>query len=258
MTGLHERAIDVLTHEGNMKTFVACPGEGGPFAPVILYMDIWGIREELREIARRIAGAGYAAILPDFYYRQGDDVHTEIYGDDGRMISLHKLDKAAEARVQGPRANLSGKMVMDDTAALLRFIDGEAAMKPGPVGTIGWCMGGWMVFAAAGTFPERLQAGASLHGTRLISDKPDSPHLLVDKFRGELYAGFGELDHLTPPAMAKELGRMLERGTVEYRAEIHAGAEHGYALPDRDIFDASAADRDWAQIFAMWRRVLGR
>lgn len=240
-----------------MKTFVTCPEEGGPFAPVILYMDIWGIRGELREIARRIATVGYAAVLPDFYYRQGDNVHTEIYADNGRMVSLHRMDEEGERRVQGPRKKLTGQMVMDDTAALLELIDCDAAMKPGPVGSIGWCMGGWMVLSAAGNFPHRLQAGASLHGTRLISEKPDSPHLMVDKFRGELYCGFGELDHLTPPAMATELGALLEGCEVQYRSHIHAAVEHGYALPDRDIFDAPAAARDWEQIFAMWRRVLG-
>lgn len=254
---MKEQIIDVPTPDGKMKTFVTYPEEGGPFAPVILYMDIWGIREELREIARRIATVGYAAVLPDFYYRQGDDVHTEIYADNGRMISLHKLDEEGERRVQEPRTRLTGQMVMNDTGALLEFIDAEASIKPGPVGSIGWCMGGWMVLSAAGNFPDRFQAGASLHGTRLISDKPDSPHLMVDKFRGELYCGFGELDHLTPPAMAKELGELLKRCDVDYRAVIHKAVEHGYALPDRDIFDGPAAARDWEQIFAMWQRVLG-
>ena len=254
---MKEQTIEIPTQDGTMKTFVTYPEEGGPFAPVILYMDIWGIREELREIARRIATVGYAAILPDFYYRQGDDVHTEIYADNGRMVSLHRMDEEGERRVHEPRTKLTGQMVMEDTAALLTFIDGEAAIKPGPVGSIGWCMGGWMVLSAAGNFPDRLQAGASLHGTMLVSDKPDSPHLMVDKFHGELYGGFGELDPLAPPAMAEELGRLLNGCDVDYRGIIHKGAEHGYALPDRDIFDAPAAARDWEHIFAMWRRVLG-
>jgi carboxymethylenebutenolidase len=252
-----EQSFDIPTADGTMKTFVTYPEEGGPFAPVILYMDIWGIREELREIARRIGTVGYAALLPDLYYRQGDDVHTEVYAENGRMVSLHRMDEDGERRVQEPRKKLTGRMVMDDTAALLNFIDSNAAIKPGPVGSIGWCMGGWMVLSAAGNFPDRLRAGASLHGTRPISDKPDSPHLMVDKFRGELYCGYGELDHLTPPAMAKEMGGLLEGCAVDYRAVIHEGVEHGYALPDRDIFDPPAAARDWENIFAMWHRVLG-
>jgi carboxymethylenebutenolidase len=251
-----EQTIDVSTKDGAMNTFVIHPEEDGPFAPIVLFMDIWGIREELREIARRGATAGYACLLPDFYHRQGNDIHTETYRPDGRMISLHRMTETEERAVQEPRSNLTGTMMMDDTAALLDYIDGHAAMRGGPVGSVGWCMGGWMVMAAAGNFPDRFQAGASLHGTRPISDKPDSPHLLVDKFQGELYCGFGELDHLTPPAMAGELGNLLKPCAVKYRSTMHLGVEHGYALPDRDIFDARAAAKDWGLIFAMWQRQL--
>jgi carboxymethylenebutenolidase len=252
-----EQTVAVATPDGPMNTFVIYPEEGGPFAPIVLFMDIWGIREELREIARRIATVGYACLLPDFYHRQGSDVHTETYRPDGRMVSLHRMTEEEERKVQAPRARLTGAMMVDDTAALLAYIDDHTAMRGGPVGSVGWCMGGWMVLTAAGRFPDRFRAGASLHGTRPISDKPDSPHLLVDRFRGELYCGFGELDHLTPPAMAEELGRLLAPCAVKYRSTMHMGIEHGYALPDRDIFDAKAAAKDWGIIFPMWQRQLG-
>jgi len=251
-----EQTVKIPTGDGQMNTFVIHPEEGGPFAPIVLFMDIWGIREELREIARRVATVGYACLLPDFYYRQGDDIHTETYRPDGRMVSLHWMTEEQERRVQGPRAQVTGAMMISDTAELLKYIDRHDAMRGGPVGSIGWCMGGWMVLTVAGRFPNRFQAGASLHGTRPISDKPDSPHLLVDKFRGELYCGFGELDHLTPPAMAAELGDLLAACPVAYSSTMHIGAEHGYALPDRDIYDARAAAKDWGKIFAMWRRQL--
>ncbi|MDA0652356.1 MAG: dienelactone hydrolase family protein [Proteobacteria bacterium] len=227
-----EQTIEVPTKDGMMNTFVIHPQEGGPFASIVLFMDIWGVREELREIARRIATVGYACLLPDFYHRQGNGIHTETYRPDGRMVSLHKMTGEQERKVYEPRAQLTGAMRMDDTAALLKFIDGHGAMRGGPVGSVGWCMGGWMVMAAAGNFPDRFQASASLHGTMPISDKPDSPHLLVDKFQGELYCGFGELDHLTPPAMAEELGNLLEPCAVKYRSLMHKGVEHGYQPVD--------------------------
>ena len=204
-----------------MNTFVIHPAEGGRFAPIVLFMDIWGIREELREIARRIATVGYACLLPDFYYRQGDDVHSERYGPDGRMVSLHRMDADEERKVHEPRSKLTGAMMKDDTAALLEFIDGHDAMRGGPVGSVGWCMGGTAVLAAAGHFPDRFRAGAGLHTTMPITDRPDSPHLLVDRFRGELYCGWGELDHLTPPAMAEELGDLLAPCPVAYRSTMH-------------------------------------
>ena len=103
-------------------------------------------------------------------------------------------------------------------------------------------------------YPEHFKASASLHGTTLISDRPDSPHLGVAKLRGELYCGFAEFDHYAPLPMVEQLGALLEPCQVKYTREIHKGAEHGYALPDRDIFDKKAAERDWELIFAMFHR----
>lgn len=252
---MKQRMVQVATEDGAMKTFVTHPEEGGPHPPVIIFMDIWGVREELYEIARRVATVGYYCAVPDLYWRQGE-VLNQFRDGEGRMISLHYLDQARQHRVHAPRDALSDAKVMDDTAALLDFMDQDDAVRPGPVGSIGYCMGGWHVLNAAGHFPERFQASASLHGTRLISERPDSPHLLADRFRGELYCGFGELDHLAPPSMAAELAALLKPCDVDSRIEVHKGVEHGYALPDRDIFDAPAAARDWEIIFAMFDRRL--
>ena len=65
-------------------------------------MDIWGIREELREIARRIATVGYACLLPDFYYRQGDDVHNERYGPTGAWCRCTGWTRTRNARSTSP------------------------------------------------------------------------------------------------------------------------------------------------------------
>jgi carboxymethylenebutenolidase len=112
------------------------------------------------------------------------------------------------------------------------------------------------VLCAAGAFPDRFIAGASLHGTALISDRDDSPHRQADRFRGELYCGFAEHDPHAPPSMIKQLGALLAGSAVKFRSEFHPGAEHGYALPNRDIYDKRAANRDWELIFAMFRRQL--
>ena len=115
-------------------------------------------------------------------------------------------------------------------------------------------MGGRHVLCAAGHFPGSVTASASLHGTQLISDAADSPHRLAKQFRGELYCGFAETDPYAPLSMVNELGELLRPGPVTYRYAIHQGALHGYALPNRDIFHAQAAARDWEMIFAMFHR----
>ena len=145
-------------------------------------------------------------------------------------------------------------MVVDDTGAILDFLRRGEPASPGGVGAIGYCMGGRHVLCVAGQFPERVTASASLHGTHLIGEAPDSPHRLASQFRGELYCGFAEKDPYAPLSMVKELDDLLRPCPVAYRHVVHEGALHGYALPNRDIFHPLAAARDWEMIFAMFHR----
>jgi len=250
---MRERFVEIKTAEGVMDAFVTRPEENGPFPPVILYMDIWGVREELYDIARRVGTIGYYCIVPDFYYRNGKRIYFEFRNEMGRAISIHRLQGEALLQIQS-RPKLTNKMVIDDTGAILRFLDGAEDVGRGGVGAIGFCMGGRYVMGAAGSYPERFVASASLHGTTLISDRDDSPHLLAANLRGEFYCGFAEQDSHAPPAMIDELAKLLKPCPVRYRFTVHPGTEHGYSLPDRDIYDKQATARDWEQIFAMFHR----
>jgi carboxymethylenebutenolidase len=250
---MKERLIDVETPSGRMETFVTHPEGDGPFPPVIIYMDIWGVREELFEIARRVGTVGYYCMVPDFYYREGK-VRHEFRDAQNRMISLHALDEERRQRVIAPGRRLSNQMVVDDTGAILDVFRRGEPVRPGGVGAIGYCMGGRHVLCVAGYYPEHVRASASLHGTNLISDAADSPHHLAKQFRGELYGGFAETDPYAPLSMVKELDELLRPCPVAYRYEIHGGALHGYALPNRDIFHPRGAARDWELIFAMFHR----
>ena len=252
---MRERVVEVSTPDGRMETFVTCPEDGGPFPAVVVFMDVWGVREELHEIARRIGTVGYFAVVPNLYYRQGRISHL-FRDDDNRMMSLSKLDEATRNEVLAPMHALSDEMAMRDTGGLIEFFGDEEAVRDGAAGCVGYCMGGRHVLCAAGRYPETFTASASLHGTSLVTDAPDSPHLLADRFRGELYCGFGENDPYTPPALVARLDACLCPCEVAFRHVVHANAEHGYALPDRDIYDARAAARDWEIILAMFDRRL--
>jgi carboxymethylenebutenolidase len=248
-------------------------------------MDIWGLREELFDVARRIAAVGYYCLVPNFYHRYGK-VRFEFRNSDGRMISFDRLEPATRGRIETIFKELSDAMVMRDVGALIEFVRSEGAARAalaseasgqcghsksvraghspepgssartGAMGSIGYCMGGRHVLCAAGHFPQHFVASASLHGTAMISEREDSPHRLADRFRGELYCGYGERDRHTPPELVAELARVVQGSAVEFSYLVHRGAEHGYALPDRDVFDKRAANRDWERIFAMFRRRL--
>lgn len=250
---MRERVVEIETPSGRMETFVTHPEQDGPFPAVVIYMDVWGVREELFEIARRVGTVGYYCMVPDLYYREGR-VRHEFRDAQNRMISLHTLDEDRRQRVLASGGRLSNAMVVDDTGAILEFVRRGEPVRPGGVGAIGYCMGGRHVLCVAGHHPEHIRASASLHGTYLMSDAADSPHRLAKQFRGELYCGFAETDPYAPLSMVKELDELLRPLPVAYRHAIHPGAVHGYALPNRDIFDARAAARDWELIFAMFHR----
>ena len=251
---MKDRLIEIPTADGRMETFVSHPEQDGPFPAVVLFMDVWGVREELFDLARRIATVGYYAMVPDWYYRQGK-IRSTFVNDKGERISLDRLSKEEQDKVLAPALKTSDAMVMADTGAILKFLKESAEpVKPGGMGSIGYCMGGRHVMQAAVAYPDHFRASASLHGTTLISEQPDSPHRGVARIRGELYCGFAEHDHYAPLSMVAELGNLLKPCQVKYSHEIHKGAQHGYALPDRDIFHKAAAERDWELIFAMFHR----
>lgn len=250
---MKERTVEIATPHGAMEAFLCHPDDSGAYPAVILYMDIWGLREELYDIVRRIATAGYYCIVPDLYYRQGK-VRFTFRDDQDRAISIDRLDESARENVRTAMRKLTNAMVVEDTGEILKFLGGEP-VKRGPKGAIGYCMGGRHVLCVAGAYPDLFKASVSLHGTRLVMDKVDSAHRLADRFQGEMYCGFAEHDPYAPPSTIKTLADLLrDSKTVRYYYEIHPGTVHGYALPDRDIYHKPAANRDWEIIFGMFRR----
>jgi carboxymethylenebutenolidase len=251
-----ERHIDIATADGRMDSFVVHPEAGGPFPAVLILMDIWGLREELYDVARKVAAVGYHVTVPNFWYRRGK-VRFEYRDDKGRMRSLVAIPQAVQDEMHANMSHLTDGMAMADIGAVLKFLGGEPAGE-GPKGSIGYCLGGRLSLAAAAAFSDQFRASASMHGTHLVNDKPDSPHLSVDKMRGEIYCGFAEKDALAPPSTIETLTRLFkDQAAVRYRSIVHPGTVYGYALPDRDIFDKPAANRDWENIFAMFKRQLG-
>ena len=113
--GMIEKILDIPTKDGAMETFVCHPERGGPYPPVLFLMDAPGIREELYDMARRLATVGYYVLLPNLYYRAGRDTK---YGPD-------VLDKgsAEQARMRAVRTKMTIPPMMDDMAALIAFAD---------------------------------------------------------------------------------------------------------------------------------------
>lgn len=206
-----DRVAEIPTKAGKMETFIAHPSANGPHPAVIVYMDIWGVREELFDIARNVASIGYYVMVPDLYYRQGKIRDRNLFDAQGRTVSFEALNETLKQYALAPAMKTKDEMVIEDSAALIDFTSGDKAAKPGPMGCFGYCLGGRLVLRVAGTFPERIRAAASLHGSDIVNDKPDSPHLLAAEAKGEIYSGFGERDWFSPPPVIATMVATLSK-----------------------------------------------
>ena len=247
---MREAEVSVHTDDGDMDQFVCHPEEGGPYPAVVFYMDAPGIREELRDMARRIATVGYYVALPNLYYRIGRE------GDYGFDLSRIGEDDGERQKMFAAMNSLSNAGVVADTRSLLGFLEGEAEAQPGPRGCVGYCMSGRFVMAVAAAFADDFAAIAAYYGVGIITEEPDSPHLGVAAIRGEVYLAFAEQDVHVPEAVLRDLPGIMESSGVAHRIEIYPGTTHGFAFPRRSAYDKPAAERHWERLFALFDRRL--
>jgi carboxymethylenebutenolidase len=233
-----EQTLDIAGKDGAMETFI-CRPERGSHPAVVFLMDAPGIREELRDMARRLASVGYCVLLPNLYYRAG---RATIYGPE---VLVH--GSAEHQRMRAVRTKMTIPPVVDDVAAMLAFLDAADGVKRGPVGVHGYCMSGPYALAAAARYPDRVAAAASFYGTWLVSDAVESPHLSFAKVKGELYIACAEIDELAPLAMVAELRTLFEQAGSPGELEIYPGVHHGFAFPQRKIYDKAAWLRSQAR-----------
>jgi carboxymethylenebutenolidase len=240
-----DQQIEIPTKDGHTTTFITHPERGGPFPVIIFYMDAPAIREELRDMARRLGTSGYYVMLPNLYYRAA-------------VMELGPLPTDPEAperkRMFALMNSINIPLVMEDTTALLAYADKQPAANAKIVGTVGYCMSGRYAVNAATHFPDRVRAAASIYGTHLATEQPDSPHLAASKTRAELYFGCAETDIYAPQEIIDKVTASMKGANAE--VEIYPGTHHGFAFPKRPVYDRDAAERHWERLLALYRHNL--
>jgi len=235
--------LEIKTTDGSCPSYVYRPTGNGPWPGVLVFMDGLGIRPAMLELGERLATSGYFVLLPDLFYRSGPyepmDAHTVFTDPEKRKVLMEKFFAHAT------QAN-----IMSDTHAFLDYLAAEPDVKPGPVGTTGYCMGGLMSVTAAGTYPDRIAAAASYHGGRLATDAPDSPHLLAPKMKARVYVAGAIEDHGFPDDMKARLEEALTKAGVDHLIETYP-AKHGWVFRDTPVYDAAASERHWTSLVAL-------
>lgn len=243
-----ERQIDIATRDGATTTFIVHPDRGGPHPVILFFMDAPAIREELRDMARRLASGGYYVLLPNLYYRAGVMEIGPIPPDP---------DHPARKQMFALMNSLDIDRVMSDADGLLAFAGADPAADVSRVGSVGYCMSGRYAVSLAVRHPERVFAAASVYGTHLVTEFDDSPHRTARLARGELYFACAEEDVWAPPETLAALSEALETDRVDAEVEIYPGTKHGFAFPQRPVYDKGAAEHHWERLISLFRRKLG-
>ena len=241
-----EKHLDIPTSDGAMNSFVVHPEEGGPHPVVLFYMDAPGKREELHDMARRLASVGYYVVLPNLYYRRTREFELKARTPEAMKPMFELMN------------SLSNGMTVRDTQAMLKFVEAQPEADAKRVGAVGYCMSGPFVFAAAAALPERIRAIASIHGARMVTEQDDSPHRMAPRIRCETYVACAETDIWAPREAIDQLQAALVAGGTPHRVEWYPGAQHGFVFPRREgIYHQPSAERHWERLFSLFRRTIG-
>jgi carboxymethylenebutenolidase len=201
-----------------------------------MYPDAGGVRPTFEEMAETLAGAGYAVLLPDVYYRQGDWQPFSM--------ATAFTDPDERTRLFGMIGSLTQDMIAADAGAFFDFLAQRPEVAGDRFGVCGYCMGGRISVMVAGRHAERVAAAGSIHGGGLVTDGPDSPHLLADRMTATVYVAAAENDGSFTPEQAEILDKALEAAGVPHTIETYHAA-HGFAVPDNPPYDVEAAQRHW-------------
>ena len=242
-----ERSIQIVTPDGRMSTFICHPERDSPHPAIIIFMDAPGIREELRDMARRLGTVGYYVMLPNLYYRS----NVEELAAAAAAANVDMRQKALQLM-----ATINIPLVMQDVDALLAFAGQDKAASRGPMGCVGYCMSGQYAINAAVRHKERIRAAASMYGVALVTDKPDSPHLAPQRTDARLYFGCAEKDQYAPLEMIERLRAEIAAKGGNAEVEIYPGTGHGFAFPSRPVYDKPAAERHWERLFTLFGAAL--
>ncbi|WSQ14774.1 dienelactone hydrolase family protein [Streptomyces sp. NBC_01231] len=249
MTSIRTASVDIPTPDGTADAYFAHPDDGAVHPAVLVLMDAFGLRPDLRKTADHLAVAGYTVLVPNVFYRHGPAPVVELPD----FINLTARPEIF-GRIVPIMRSLTPDLAMRDADAYLRRLADSPLTGDRPAAVVGYCVGAGLALRTAGTYPERVTAVAGFHGGNLASDAPDSPHLLADRITAELYFGHAENDHGLPLEQIDRLEKTLTAAGVRHHCEVYTGASHGFTRADTDAYHPEAAARHWTELLSLLNR----
>jgi len=240
-----ESEIDVTTPDGVSDSYFVHPSSGS-HPGVLIWPDAFGLRPAKRQMAKRLAESGYAVLVVNQYYRslRAPIVNTTNFAEvsDTLRPLMGTLNPETQVR---------------DARAFIGFLDRQQAVDSNrKMGTMGYCMGGPFTMRTAASLPDRVGAAASFHGGGLVTDQPDSPHLLVPQMQAQYLFAIAANDDESQPEAKDVLRDAFSQAGLEAEIEVYEGALHGWCPPDSQVYDESKAERAWSRLLALFTRAL--
>jgi carboxymethylenebutenolidase len=242
-----ESEVAIKTPDGTADAYFVHPAKGASPA-VLVWPDIFGLRPTFRQMGKRLAESGYAVLVVNPFYRTQKAPTAPDHADFSDPDTRKKL------------LDLAGSLTPDtaniDAQAFVPWLDAQAAVdKKKKIGTTGYCMGGPFTLRTAAAFPNRVGAGASFHGGGLVTDKPDSPHLLVPKIKAHYLFAIAQSDDEKQPEAKTVLKDAFAKAKLPAEVEVYA-AMHGWCPPDSRVYDKDLAEKAWARMLVLFKSAL--
>jgi len=243
-----ESDVAIRTPDGTADAYFVHPSKGAHPA-VLIWPDIFGLRPAFRQMGKRLAGSGYAVLVVNPYYRRQRAPVAPEHADFD--------DPATRTALMDLRNSLTAATTQTDATAFVPWLEGQPAVdRHKRMGTTGYCMTGPFTMRTAAALPERIGAGASFHGGGLVTDQPDSPHLLIPKMKARYLIAIAESDDKREPAAKDLLREAFAKAKLPAEIEVYAGTIHGWCPIDAKVYNHDQAEKAWSRMLVLFKSAL--
>ena len=250
-----ETDVTIKTPDGTCDAAFIRPASG-KHPGVLVWTDIFGLRPSMRDIGKRLAGEGYSVLVPNPFYRTQK---APVIADASKFDFSAPADQA-KMKLWTTPINEAGA-IERDAAAYIGWMDQQKEVNTAKkIGTQGYCMGGPLVFKTAAAVNNRVGAGATFHGGGLVTDKPDSPHLLIPKMKANhMLIAIAASDDDKQPDAKDKLKAAFAAAKIPAEVEVYTGTLHGWCVKDmplqagKPIYNQPDAERAWGRLLALYK-----
>lgn len=240
--------VEIKTPDGTADAYFVHP-TAGKYPGVLIWPDIFGLRPAFEQMATRLAESGYSVLVINPFYRTKKAPTAPEHADFN--------DPATRQTLMSLAGSLTADTALTDAKAFVAYLDSQPQVdKKRKIGTTGYCMGGPFTMRTAAALPDRIGAGASFHGGGLVTDKPDSPHLLVPKMKAHFLFAIAENDDMRQPEAKDVLRDSFAKAGLPAEIEVYAGAMHGWCPPDSQVYNQVQAEKAWSRMQVLFKNTL--